>query len=159
MSDCPGVCPLNGNPDYPLHCPDCADNEYSWLPREYSEKVRENAQLRAHLAQAEDALALARIVPEGACAICHQPFTERHEGAVMADDHGHHCHPSCWYQRQWLAMEAQLAQRTAALREMMVVYAGIGHGAGWEIAPENRQALIAAAEQACRALADLPDAS
>jgi len=56
MSDCPGVCPLNGNPDYPLHCPDCADNEYSWLPREYSEKVRENAQLRAHLAQRTAAL-------------------------------------------------------------------------------------------------------
>ena len=56
-------------------------------------------------------------------------------------------------------LRAQLARRTAALQEMMVVYAGIGHGAGWEIAPENRTALIAAAEQVRAALADLSEAT
>jgi hypothetical protein len=50
MSDCPGTL-YNSE-----HCPNCADNEYSWLPREYSEKVRENAQLRAQLTQVREVL-------------------------------------------------------------------------------------------------------
>ena len=55
--------------------------------------------------------------------------------------------------RENARLSAQLAQRTAALQEMMAVYAGIGHGATWEIAPENRAMLVAAAEQARVALA------
>ena len=56
MSACPGFWPQDGNPVRPLHCPGCADDEHSWLPREYTEKVRENAQLRAQLAQRTDVL-------------------------------------------------------------------------------------------------------
>ena len=121
MSDCPGFGYwANGDSVHGYvyaHCSGCAERD----------------QLRAHLAQAEDALALARIVPEGACAICHQPFTERHEGAVMADDHGTHCHLSCWYQQKWLAVQAHLATCREGLREVLHAYKcamrGHAHGA------------------------------
>lgn len=62
--------------------------------------------------------------------------------------------------RTWAAAEVReydlrklVAQQREALQEMMVVYAGIGHGAGWDIAPANRALLIRAAEVARAVLA------
>ena len=59
MSDCPGILAMDqgdGSGGSTEHCPGCADDEHSWLPRAYSEKVRENAQLRAQLAQHREVL-------------------------------------------------------------------------------------------------------
>ena len=71
--------------------------------------IKEAIGLHAQLAQA-------RITPQGTCSLCGQSFSERHEGSVMADDHGKHCHPSCWYKR-WFQEYVTLVPRLRALEE------------------------------------------
>ena len=57
MSKCLGLHVVMGHGwNEQRHCTGCADDEHSWLPREYAEKVRENTHLRVQLEQRTAAL-------------------------------------------------------------------------------------------------------